>query len=121
MSFLQPSTNLNGFFLSKKNFIFRFHPLPCKKMILNTIFLHPIPSSYHSFNYLFAGTLEIGEYDQSDWGAPCEQCLFTFCKKTVMNIFIKGKSYEEIKYFGDGPNDLHPAQALSGKDKVEKI
>ena len=68
--------------------------------------------------YLLAGTLEIGEYDQSDWGAPCEQCLFTFCKKTVMNIFIKGKTYEEIKYFGDGPNDLHPAQALSEKDKV---
>ena len=68
-----------------------------------------------------AGTLEIGEYDQSDWGAPCEQCLFTFCKKTVMNIFIKGKNYEEIKYFGDGPNDLHPAQALSEKDKVGQI
>ena len=65
--------------------------------------------------------MEIGEYDQSDWGAPCEQCLFTFCKKTVMNIFMKGKNYEEIKYFGDGPNDLHPAQALSEKDKVEKI
>lgn len=62
--------------------------------------------------------MEIGEYDQSDWGAPCEQCLFTFCKKTVMNIFIKGKNYEEIKYFGDGTNDLHPAQALSEKDKV---
>ena len=38
-----------------------------------------------------------------------------------MNIFMKGKNYEEIKYFGDGPNDLHPAQALSEKDKVEKI
>ena len=35
-----------------------------------------------------------------------------------MNIFIKGKNYEEIKYFGDGTNDLHPAQALSEKDKV---
>ena len=72
----------------------------------------------YDLNDLLAGTLEIGEYDQSDWGAPCEQCLFTFCKKTVMNIFIKGKTYEEIKYFGDGPNDLHPAQALSEKDKV---
>ena len=69
--------------------------------------------------FLFiAGKLEIGEYDQSEWGPPCEQCLNTFCKKIVLNIFTEGKSYEEIKYFGDGTNDLHPAQELRENDKV---
>ena len=62
--------------------------------------------------------MEIGEYDQSEWGAPCEACFFTFCKKTVMEQFIKGKHYEEIKYFGDGSNDLHPALALNQTDKL---
>ena len=35
-----------------------------------------------------------------------------------MDLFTKGKNYEEIKYFGDGANDLHPTLALSEKDKV---
>jgi len=64
------------------------------------------------------GIWEIGKYDQCKWGAPCEQCNFSFCKKTVLELFTEGKNYQQIKYFGDGSNDLHPAMALSKKDML---
>jgi len=64
------------------------------------------------------GIWKIGEYDQSEWGAPCELCHFTFCKKTVMELFTEGKNYQQIKYFGDGSNDLHPAMALGKNDML---
>ena len=60
----------------------------------------------------------MGEYDQSEWGAPCEPCFFTFCKKTVLELYTRGKNYEEMKYLGDGANDLFPTLSLSEKDKV---
>jgi len=81
---------------------------------------------FELFNDIFAnpstitnqGIWEIGKYDQCKWGAPCELCHFSFCKKTVMELFTVGKNYQQIKYFGDGANDLHPAMALSKKDML---
>ena len=35
-----------------------------------------------------------------------------------MELFSTGKKYDEIKYFGDGSNDLHPAMALGKTDTV---
>ena len=35
-----------------------------------------------------------------------------------MELFGSGKKYDEIKYFGDGSNDLHPVMALSETDTV---
>ena len=40
------------------------------------------------------------------------------CKKTVMELFGSRKKYDEIKYFGDGHNDLHAAMALSENDII---
>ena len=72
--------------------------------------------SYLTFLTYFLGKLYIGEYDQSKWGPPCQSCLFSFCKKTTMKLFAEGKNYSEIKYIGDGSNDLHAALALTEKD-----
>merc|ERR1712008_661536 len=44
------------------------------------------------------GKWEKEEYNQSEWGPP-------------MELFSSGKKYDEIKYFGDGSNDLHPVMA----------
>ena len=35
-----------------------------------------------------------------------------------MKLFAQGKNYSEIKYFGDGSNDLHAALALTEKDTL---
>jgi len=79
--------------------------------LFNDIFAHPATITNQ-------GVWEIGEYDQCKWGAPCELCHFSFCKKTVMELFTAGKNYQQIKYFGDGSNDLHPAMALSKNDML---
>ena len=68
--------------------------------------------------FLFTGKWEKEEYNQSEWGPPCEPCHYNFCKKTTMELFCSGKIYDEIKYFGDGSNDLHPVMALSETDTV---
>ena len=36
----------------------------------------------------------------------------------AISVFAKNKSYKEIKYFGDGSNDLHPAMALGKTDNL---
>lgn len=64
------------------------------------------------------GKWEKEEYNQSEWGPPCEPCHYNFCKKTTMELFGSGKKYDEIKYFGDGSNDLHPVMALRETDTV---
>ena len=35
-----------------------------------------------------------------------------------MKLFAQGKNYTEIKYFGDGSNDLHAALSLTEKDSL---
>ena len=69
-------------------------------------------------NFYFTGKWEKEEYNQSEWGPPCEPCHYNFCKKTTMELFGSGKKYDEIKYFGDGSNDLHPVMALRETDTV---
>ena len=54
----------------------------------------------------------------TEWGGPCLYGGRNLCKGSTMKYFYKNRNYQEIKYFGDGDNDLCPALSLSEKDTV---
>merc|ERR1712130_629334 len=54
----------------------------------------------------------------NEWGETCLNGGRNLCKGSAMKYFCKNKSYEEIKYFGDGKNDLCPALSLTENDKL---
>ena len=54
-----------------------------------------------------------------EWGGPCLNGGRNICKGSTMKYFCESRGgYDEIKYFGDGQNDLCPALSLSEKDKL---
>ena len=59
------------------------------------------------------------ELSGSEWGRKCSDgpCR-VFCKALAMKHFIGDKEYDDIKYFGDGKNDVCPALALKKGDSV---
>ena len=66
---------------------------------------------------LFAGKIVTSELP-SEWGETCPNGGRNLCKGSAMKYFCKNKSYKEIKYFGDGKNDLCPALSLTENDKL---
>jgi len=69
-----------------------------------------------------AGITDDGKITTSElpkeWGGPCLDGGRNLCKGSTMKYFCEGRSYDEIKYFGDGGNDLCPALSLSEKDTL---
>ena len=53
-----------------------------------------------------------------EWGGPCPISGRSLCKGSILKHFTKDKHYEEIKYFGDGQNDLCPTLKLTSSDTV---
>lgn len=48
----------------------------------------------------------------------CKDGGRNLCKGSAMKHFTRGKNYQQIKYFGDGKNDLCPALMLNEEDMV---
>ena len=53
-----------------------------------------------------------------EWGGSCPRSGRLLCKGKILRNFIKDRKYDEIKFFGDGSNDLCPSLILEAKDRV---